>query len=115
MDVQVTNVDLLDVLSRDAIRQDVESIAAKYEAMTVRHAHVRFHKHKERLRGTPLIRCQIRLRTDRGQVAESGEGFGAENAFHVALDLLERNLLELKGVRSDEEYRGQLLRKLGEL
>jgi len=115
MDVQVTNVDLLETLTRTAIREDVEAIASKYEDMTVRHAHVRFHKHKERLRGTPLIRCQIRLRTDRGQVAGSGEGYGAETAFQVALDILERNLLELKGVRSDEEYRGQLLRKLGEI
>jgi hypothetical protein len=28
---------------------------------------------------------------------------------------VERNVLEMKGVRADEEYCGQLLRKLGEL
>ncbi|MEF8821948.1 MAG: CBS domain-containing protein, partial [Halovenus sp.] len=77
--------------------------------------HVRFHKHKETLRGTPLIQCQIRLRTNKGQVAGSGEGYGADNSFGVALDKLERRVLELKGVRADEEYRGQLLRKLGDL
>jgi len=115
MDVQITNIHLLDTISRQQIREDIESIARKYEEMTVRHAHVRFHKHKETQRGTPLMRCQIRLRTDRGQIAGTGEGYGTENAFDVALDLLERNLLELKGVRSDEEYRGQLLRKLGRL
>jgi CBS domain-containing protein len=115
MDVQITNIDLLDTVSRQQIREDIESIARKYEDMTVRHAHVRFHKHKETQRGTPLMRCQIRLRTDRGQIAGTGEGYGAQNAFDVALDLLERNLLELKGVRSDEEYRGQLLKKLGRL
>jgi len=63
----------------------------------------------------PLIQCQIRLRTNEGQVGGSGEGYGAEHAFHVALDKLERNVLEIKGVNADEEYRGQLLRKLGEL
>jgi ribosome-associated translation inhibitor RaiA len=83
--------------------------------MQVQHAHVRFHKHKEKLRGTPLIQCQVRLRTNKGQVAGSGEGYGADMAFNVALDKLERRVLELKGVRADEEYRGQLLRKLGEL
>jgi hypothetical protein len=83
--------------------------------MQVHHAHVRFHKHKEKLRGTPLIRSQIRLRTNRGQVAGSGEGYGAESAFYVAVDTLERNVLELKGIEADEEYRGQLLRKLGEI
>jgi len=115
MDVQITNIKLLDGISREEIRQRIENVAGKYQKMQVQHAHVRFHKHKERLRGTPLIQCQIRLRTNRGQVAGSGEGYGADTGFRVALDKLERRVLELKGVRADEEYRGQLLRKLGEL
>jgi len=115
MDVQITNVRLLDTLSRETIREDIEGVADKYAAMQVQHAHVRFHEHKEKLRGTPLIQCQIRLRTNKGQAAGSGEGYGAQPAFNVALDKLERNVLERKGVVADEEYRGQLLRKLGEL
>ncbi|AJF24748.1 MULTISPECIES: CBS domain-containing protein [Haloarcula] len=115
MDVQITNIKLLDTISRADIRSDIEAVADKYGAMQVQHAHVRFHEHKEKLRGTPLIQCQIRLRTNKGQAAGSGEGYGAETAFNVALDKLERNVLELKGVQADEEYRGQLLRKLGEL
>jgi CBS domain-containing protein len=115
MDVQITNIKLLDTISRDDVRQRIERVADKYQKMQVQHAHVRFHEHKEKLRGTPLIQCQIRLRTNRGQIAGSGEGYGADTAFGVALDKLERNVLELKGVRADEEYRGQLLRKLGQL
>ncbi|EMA09660.1 CBS domain-containing protein [Haloarcula marismortui] len=115
MDVQITNIKLLDTISRADLRADIEQVADKYGAMQVQHAHVRFHEHKEKLRGTPLIQCQIRLRTNKGQAAGSGEGYGAETAFNVALDKLERNVLELKGVQADEEYRGQLLRKLGEL
>jgi CBS domain-containing protein/ribosome-associated translation inhibitor RaiA len=115
MDVQITNIEFLETLSRDTIRQQIEEVADKYQKMQVQHAHVRFHQHKEKLRGTRLIQCQIRLRTNHGQIAGSGEGYGAENAFRVALDKLERRVLELKGVRADEEYRGQLLRKLGEL
>ncbi|MFC4447833.1 CBS domain-containing protein [Halorussus aquaticus] len=115
LDVQITNVNLLDTLSRESIRSSIEEITEKYGKMQVRHAHVRFHEHKERLRGTPLIQCKIRLRTNRGQVAGSGEGYGAEQAFNVARDKLERNVLEVKGVESDREYQGQLLRKLGEL
>jgi len=115
MDVQVTNVALLDTLSREDIREAIAQVAGKYREMRVMHAHVRFHEHKEKLRGTPLIQCQIRLRTTHGQVGGSGEGYGAEHAFHVALDKLERNVLEVKGVTADERYRGQLLRKLGEL
>ncbi|MFB6224156.1 MAG: CBS domain-containing protein [Haloarcula sp.] len=115
MDVQITNIKLLDTIDRADMRADIEAVADKYGAMQVQHAHVRFHEHKEKLRGTPLIQCQIRLRTNKGQAAGSGEGYGAETAFNVALDKLERNVLELKGIQADEEYRGQLLRKLGEL
>jgi CBS domain-containing protein len=115
MDVQITNIELLDDTTREAVVEDLTQVVNKYERMQVLHAHIRFHEHKEKLRGTPLIRSQIRLRTSEGQVAGSGEGYGADHAFHVALDRLERNVLELKGVTADEEYRGQLLRKLGEL
>ncbi|QLG63590.1 CBS domain-containing protein [Halorarum salinum] len=115
MDVQITSVDLMDTITREDVRESIGQVAEKYQEMRVLHAHVRFHEHKEKLRGTPLIQCQIRLRTTHGQVAGSGEGYGAEHAFHVALDKLERNVLEIKGVVADERYRGQLLRKLGEL
>lgn len=115
LDVQITNISLLETLSRQEIREAVERTASKYAKMDVLHAHVRFHKHKEKLRGTPLIQCQVRLRTNQGQAAGSGEGYGSESAFYVALDKLERNVLEMKGTRADEEYRGQLLRKLGEI
>ncbi|WP_134670063.1 CBS domain-containing protein [Halorussus marinus] len=115
MDVQITNINLLDTIGREDIRESIAEIADKYQQMQVRHAHVRFHEHKEKLRGTPLLQCAIRLRTNRGQVAGSGEGYGAEQAFSVARDKLERNVLEIKGIESDREYEGQLLRKLGEL
>ncbi|MFB6162810.1 MAG: CBS domain-containing protein [Halococcoides sp.] len=115
MDVQITNVNLLDTFSRDDVRSGIEDVAEKYQDMQVHHAHVRLHEHKEKLRGTPLIQCQIRLRTNKGQMAGSGEGYGAKTAFNVACDKLQRNVLQEKGIASDEEYRGQLLRKLGEL
>ena len=115
MDVQITNVDLLDSINRAEIVESITQVVDKYQQMNVMHAHVRFHEHKEKLRGTPLIQSQIRLRTSHGQVAGSGEGYGANQAFHVALDKLERNVLELKGINADKEYRGQLLRKLNEI
>jgi len=115
MDVQITNVDLLDSIDRTEIVESITQVVEKYQQMNVIHAHVRFHEHKEKLRGTPLIQSQIRLRTSHGQLAGSGEGYGANHAFHVALAKLERNPLELKGINADEEYRGQLLRKLNEI
>ena len=115
MDVQITNVRLLETLTREEVVESITTVVDKYQKMQVLHAHVRFHEHKEKLRGTPLMQCQIRLRTNQGQIGGSGEGYGAEHAFHVALDKLERNVLEVKGVNADEKQRGQLLRKLGEL
>jgi CBS domain-containing protein len=115
MDVQITNIDLLGTLTREEIVTSIEQTTDKYGDMQVQHAHVRFNEHKEKLRGTPLVYGQIRLRTSVGQVGGSGEGYGAESAFRVALDKLERNVIELKGIQADEAYEGQLLRKLGEL
>jgi CBS domain-containing protein len=115
MDVQITNIGLLETLTRENVVESITQVVDKYQQMQVLHAHVRFHEHKEKLRGTPLIQCQVRLRTSHGQVAGSGEGYGAEHAFHVALDKLERNVLELKGVNADEKYQGQVMRKLGDL
>jgi ribosome-associated translation inhibitor RaiA len=113
--VQITNIGLLETLTRENVVESITQVVDKYQQMQVLHAHVRFHEHKEKLRGTPLIQCQVRLRTSHGQVAGSGEGYGAEHAFHVALDKLERNVLELKGVNADEKYQGQVMRKLGDL
>lgn len=115
LDVQITNIELLDTITRASIRESIQKVSDKYRRMDVHHVHIRFNEHKEKLRGTPLIQCQIRMRTNRGQVAGSGEGYGADSAFHVALDKLERNVLEMKELRSDEFYEGQLLRKLNEL
>jgi len=115
MDVQISNISLLDTLTRKDIRDAIEQVVQKYQKMDVLHVNVRFQEHKEKLRGTPLIYSQIRIRTDNGQAAGSGEGYGAENAFRVALDKLERNVLEMKEYRADEEYEGQLKRKLNEL
>jgi len=112
MDVQITNVKLLDSIDRAEIVDSITQVVDKYQAMNVIHAHVRLHEHKEKLRGTPLIQTQIRLRTSHGQLAGSGEGYGANHAFHVALDKLERNVLERKGVNADAKQRGQLLQNL---
>jgi CBS domain-containing protein len=115
MDVQITNVKLLRRASKADVAERIEEIADRYQDMNVIHAHVRFREHKEGLRGEPLVRCEARLRTDQEEVAGTGEGYGADEALRIALDKLERNVLEMKGRYSDEEERGQLLRKLNEL
>ena len=115
LDVQVTNIDVLETLTREEIRDRIEEVAGKDRELRVLHAHVRFQEHEEGMRGRSLVHCQIRMRTDEDQLMGTGEGYGAEAAFSIAIDKLERNLLERKGRESDEKYRGQLLRSLQEL
>ncbi|WP_254536965.1 CBS domain-containing protein [Halomarina litorea] len=115
LDVQITNADLLETTSREAVYERIEEVVGKDEELDAYHVHVRFQRHDEEFRGTSLVRCQIRVRSDVDDVAGTGEGYGAEEALSLALEKLERNVLEAKGRRNDEEYRGQLLRKLNEL
>lgn len=115
LDVQVTNSDLLRQTDRESITDRVESIADKYQELDVIHAHVTFQRHDEQHRGESLVRAAVRLFTDRTQLAGTGEGYGAENALSIALDKLERNVLELKGKESVDGDHEQVLRRLGEV
>lgn len=114
-DVGIANVELLERTTREDVSERLAEIAGKHREMKVHHTDVRLQKHDEELRGRQLIRCKVRMRTDQDTIIATGEGYGAEDALSIALDKLERSVLELKGRRHDEQYRGQLLRKLGEL
>jgi CBS domain-containing protein len=115
LDVQITNADALRTTTQQEIHDRIEEIVEKHQEMDTYHAHVKFQEHHEEFKDTNLIRCQIRLQGDQETLAGTGEGYGSEDALSIALDKLERNVLELKGKRSDEQYRGELLRKLNEL
>ncbi|MDY6764996.1 MAG: CBS domain-containing protein [Halobacteria archaeon] len=96
IDIQITNIDLLDTLTRDDVADMVLDIAEKYSDMDLLHTHVYLQKHKENVRGNPLIFVRIILYTDKGQFIGTAEGYGAEYALSLALDKLERNVLSAK-------------------
>ena len=96
MPVQVFNVDLLDDLTTGEIAERIEEIAGKHADMDVLEANVVVHRHQEKQRGTPLLLITVRLFTDRGRLAASGEAFGAAQAFRKACDKLERIVLDEK-------------------
>ena len=94
--VQVYGTDLLSDLSREGLAERIESVAAKYGAMRVLEAKVHFNEHKERLRGVPQIYARIRLYTDKGLFVAEDSGFGDRHAFSLALNAIERQILEGK-------------------
>lgn len=94
--VQVFGVNLMTELSREEIGQRIEDAARKYRDMRVLEAKVHFHEHDETLRGMPFVLARVRLYTDKGLFVASGEGYGDRHAFSLALNAVERQILEGK-------------------
>ncbi|MFB6081273.1 MAG: CBS domain-containing protein [Halanaeroarchaeum sp.] len=94
--VQITNVDLLDDITREGVADLIEGVAEKYGRMRVLEANVHLHEHDETLRGVSLVMARIRLFTDRGHFVGTGEGYGAAHALRLAANVLEREILEGK-------------------
>ena len=94
--VQVTNVHLLDDMTRPELSELIEGIASKHGRMRVMEANVYLHEHDETLRGTSLLLARIRLFTDKGHFVGTGEGYGASHAIRLAANVLERSILEGK-------------------
>ncbi len=94
--VQVFGGDLLSDLTREELGERIENVTRKYSAMRVMEAKVHFDEHKERLRGVPQIYTRIRLFTDKGLFIGEEAGFGDRHSFSLALNAIERQILEGK-------------------
>jgi len=64
-------------------------------------------------KGIPLIHCRLQLKTVKGSFFSSGEGWGVESTFRVALDRLDRRLLRSKELSYNPRYARAYLRKMG--
>jgi hypothetical protein len=64
-------------------------------------------------KGVPLVHCRLQFRTVKGQFYSSGEGFGIEPTFRVALDRLDKRILRSKELQHDPTYARDYLRKIG--
>jgi hypothetical protein len=53
------------------------------------------------------------MRTVKGFFLSSGEGYGVEPTFRVALDRLEKRILRSKELQFDPTYAREYLRKIG--
>ncbi len=66
------------------------------------------------MRGTPLVHCRLQFRTVRGTFFSSGEGWGIESTFRVALVRLDRRLLRSKELLAyNPKFARDYLRKVG--
>jgi predicted transcriptional regulator len=64
-------------------------------------------------KGIPLIHCRLQFKTVKGSFFSSGEGWGVESTFRVALDRLDRRLLRSKELSYNPRYARAYLRKMG--
>lgn len=64
-------------------------------------------------KGVPLVHCRLQLRTVKGTFYSSGEGWGTETTFRVALDRLDKRILRSKELEHDPKYARDYLRKIG--
>jgi CBS domain-containing protein len=94
--LQVFGVRYLTDTTREEVADLIDGVADKFDEMSVIEAYVILNQHKERHRGSPLVQATIRLFTDRGRFAGTGEGYGAAPALRSARDRLERTVLDEK-------------------
>ncbi|MCX2819923.1 CBS domain-containing protein [Haladaptatus sp. F3-133] len=113
MDVQISNVEFLEPMSADDVAEMVEEVADKYAEMQVLHAHVHLKRHKEKMRGSPLILARVVIYTNKGQFVVKGEGYGPKNALRIARDKLERRVLESKGVSRQDRDAERMFKEMG--
>lgn len=100
--LQIFGMNLLTDLSREDVAGMIEEVDDKYEEMDVIEAYVILQNHRERQRGMPLIRATIRLFTNKGRFAGTGEEYGAAPAIRAARDRLERTVLDDKSHTIEE-------------
>ena len=113
MDVQISNVEFLDPMSNEDVATMLEEVADKYADMQVLHAHVHLKRHKENMRGNPLILARVVLYTNKGQFVVKGEGYGPRRALRLARDKLERRVLSSKGVSRQDRDAERMFKDLG--
>ncbi len=111
--VQVFGIDLMAELSREELAERIEDTTRKYRDMRVLEAKVHFKEHDETFRGMSQLMARVRLYTDKGTFVASGEGYGDRHAFSLALNAVERQILEGKTYgRSKKRADGDELAKL---
>lgn len=106
-DLGVNNV------QRSFMIDDFESFAQRYgKTLESGTLFVYMKSHGSNLKGDQLVHCRLQLRTIRGSFFSSGEGWGVEQTFHLALDRLEGQILKSKELPYDRKFAREYLRRI---
>jgi predicted transcriptional regulator len=102
----------IDEIQRDAVMDDFNSFTRRYggtlEAGTL---FVYMKTHGTNFKGDQLIHCRLQFRTKKGAFFSSGEGYGVEQTFRVALDRLEGQIVKSTELANDHEFLKGYLRR----
>ncbi|MCW4006265.1 MAG: CBS domain-containing protein [Candidatus Bathyarchaeota archaeon] len=102
----------IDEIQRGAVMDDFDSFTHRYggtlEAGTL---FVYMKTHGTNFKGDQLIHCRLQFRTKKGAFFSSGEGYGVEQTFKIALDRLEGQIVKSTELANDHDFVQGYLRR----
>ena len=102
----------IDENQRGLIMHDFESFTGRYgETLESGTLFVYMKTHGTNFKGDQLIHCRLQFRTRKGSFFSSGEGYGAEQTFRLALDRLEGQIVKDTELSYDREFAKDYLRR----
>jgi CBS domain-containing protein len=102
----------VDETQRDLIMDDFESFTRRYgKTLESGTLFVYMKTHGTNFKGDQLIHCRLQFRTVKGSFFSSGEGYGVEQTFKVALDRLEGQIVKSTELSHDREFAKEYLRR----
>ena len=102
----------IDEIQRGFIMGDFESFTHRYgETLESGTLFVYMKTHGTNFKGDQLIHCRLQFRTNKGSFFSSGEGYGVEQTFRIALDRLEGQIVKSTELADDREFAKDYLRR----
>ncbi len=88
-----------------AMRREFDSFVRRYkDVVGIGGLFAYFKKYGPVSKGDQLIQCRLQFRTAHTQYYSTAEAWSVEEAYKLALDRLERNIIEHKDTKLDEEH-----------
>ncbi len=98
----------------EVIYKDFDSFVHKYKrTLQSGILFVYIKTHGGKYKGAKLIHCRLQLKTVKGAFFSSGEGWGVEGTFKMALDRLENRILRSKELEYEPKHTEDYLEKIG--